>query len=392
MAKAYLIRMSSKPLYERNFLPDINELKNEQPEILKYPISKDLLVSGPAGSGKTILAIYRYKALTGKNGELLTYANILKNYLTRHLTNSSDTSISNITAKGIFEYVKEVSSITVPPSANNEDFNNSAEQSAKWANEHRNTLDFIIADETQDLHSGHLDFIAHFAKRLTLFADDAQTLYNHGHSTTEIIGKMRLVHKRQIERKEITGNYRNQPSVSEFANPFYRNRESEPLSSAVLEGESEKVRIFTAENVDNIGKYLIKQVQSYVNSMPDKTPKVGILVQDSTIMNTVKDIFSNKKFQIESTNNGIINDIRNIFSEPDPVIMTMHSAKGLEFDYVVIPFLDYNDLKNKNPNNYEQLIFTTITRARRSVAVFIANNQKDFFDKIKNVKYDEYKI
>lgn len=392
MAKAYLIKMATKPLYERNFLPDVTELKNEQPAILQYPISEDLLVSGPAGSGKTILAVYRFKAQGNKKGELLTYANILKNYLTRHLTSSSDTSISTITARGIFEYVKQVSGITVPWNAHDEEFVNSANHSAQWSSEHLDTLNFIIADETQDFHSGHLDFIAHYAERLTLFADDAQTLYDHGHSTTEIIGKMRIDHKRKIERKDITGNYRNQPPVAELANPFYKNRDQEPLSSAILDGEPEKVRIFIAESEGNIGKYIIKQVQAYIDSMPDKTPKVGILVQDNVVMNKVRSIFSENQFQLEYAGNGTMQNDRNVFGEPDPIIMTMFSAKGLEFDYVVIPFLNYDELKNNKPSNYEQIIFTAITRARRSVAVFISENQKDFLDKIKNIKCERYKI
>lgn len=379
--------MATKPLYERNFLPDITELKNEQPEILRYPISKDLLVSGPAGSGKTILAIYRCKAYGEQQGELLTYANMLKNYLTRHLAANSDTEISSLKTKGIFEYVKEVSGITVQ----NSDFIDSANRAADWAINNQKKIEFIIADETQDFHSGHLDFIAYYAKKMTLFADDAQTLYDHGHSTTEIIGKMRLVHKRKIERKEITGNYRNQPPVAQFANPFYKNRSKETLPSAVLDGASEKVKVFIAENESNIGSDLVKQVQAYTGLMTDKTPKVGILVQNYDIMNKVKNIFSNQ-FPVESASNGIMPNNRNIFSEANPILMTMASAKGLEFDYVVIPFFDYEKLKTKRPDNFEQIIFTAITRARRSVAIFISKNQKDFLDKIKNVKYDKYKI
>lgn len=388
MAEAYLIKMATKPLYERNFLPDVTELKNEQPEILRYPISKDLLVSGPAGSGKTILAIYRCKAYGDQQGELLTYANILKNYLTRHLAANSDTEISSLRTKGIFEYVKEVSGITVE----NKDFIDSANRAADWAMNNPKKIEFIIADETQDFHFGHLGFTSNYAERLTFFADDAQTLYNHGHSTTEIIGKMRLEHKRKIERKEITGNYRNQPPVAEFANPFYKNREKEQLPSATLDGEREEVRTFIAENESNIKSKFIEQVQAYVDSMPDETPKVGILVQDYHIMEKVKNIFFSEQFPVECASNGIMQNNQNIFSEADPILMTMVSAKGLEFDYVVIPFFDYEKLKAKRPNNYEQIIFTAITRARRSVAIFAMYDQKAFLEKIKNVKYELHKI
>ena len=379
MADAFLIRMAEKPLYERNFLPEITELSPEQLEVLRYPLSKDLLVSGPAGSGKTVLAIYRHNAYAEKEGELLTFTNMLKNYIAKHLNDQQIT----IEAKGIFEYVKDESGITVPPFAQNIDFEITADNATKWAIDRKNTLDFIIADEAQDFHNGHLGFISNYAERLTLFADDAQTLYDHGHSTIEIIGKMRLEYKkRKIERKDLTGNYRNQPTVAKFANAFYRNRNDEPLPSAILEGEPEEVRIFIGENEENLGINLFKQVKAYTNSMADQTPKIGILTQNFNVLTKVKEVFENNHYEVTSASNGIMENGENIFSAADPIIMSMVAAKGLEFDYVVIPYFDYDELERDRPNNYEQITFTAITRARRSVAIFIMNDQENFLKKL----------
>jgi len=389
MADAFLVRMAEKPLYERNFLPEITELSPEQLEVLRYPLSKDLLVSGPAGSGKTVLAIHRYNASGGKEGELLTFTNMLKNYIAKHLNNQQIT----IEAKGIFEYIKEVSEITVNQAIwGSQKFTDAADRAATWSIGNRNQLDFIIADETQDFHNGHLNFIANYVERLTLFADDAQTLYNHGSSTTEIIGKMRLDYNRNIERKDLTDNYRNQPTVANFANAFYKNRIDEPLPSATLEGESEEVRIFIGENEEQLGVNLIQQVQAYIDLMSDATPKVGILVHNNDAMRIVKEVFEKNNLEVITASDGIMADGENIFSTPDPIIMSMVAAKGLEFDYVIIPYFDYDELERNRPNNYEQIIFTAITRARRSAAIFIMDDQENFLKKISNVDYEQYNV
>ena len=44
-------------------IPDSDDLSNEQREIYGYGLSRNLIINGAAGSGKTILAILRAKQL-----------------------------------------------------------------------------------------------------------------------------------------------------------------------------------------------------------------------------------------------------------------------------------------------------------------------------------------
>jgi superfamily I DNA/RNA helicase len=385
MSKAIKIeRITNKPLSKRNFLPEVNQLEPEQVNVVSQPSSADILVSGPAGSGKTILAAYRYDDYKkkGSNGKVLVYGNVLKNYLGEKV----GTSTIKLVPRGIFEYVKSVSGITIkndlPDSQKYED---ASQRAGVWAEQYKERLDFIVIDESQDFHNGHLDFCGYLAKYLTLFADDAQKLYKHGNCTTNILGKYWVEHNRKIKRIDIKGNYRNQPPIANIASPFYHKRNQEPFSSAKLEGEEEKVTIFVGKNLDSFQKVLIQQTKYYVDRIINESPKIGILVQDNQSMRIASNYFEQEKYNCIEVDNAA-----NIFNSNNPVILTMHAAKGLEFDYVILFNLDYNELKGKHPDNFDQILFTAITRARRSLSILIIADQNVFLDKIKREVSNKY--
>lgn len=387
MARAIKIEnISNKPLSKRNFLPDITQLKPEQINVLSKPLNEDLIVSGPAGSGKTILAAYRFDGYIkkGLKGEILVYGNILKNYLGEKV----ESSTIRLVPRGIFEYVKSVSRISINMNLpDSQRFEDAAQRAGEWAKQYKGKLDFLIIDEAQDFYNGHLDFCGYLAKNLTLFADDAQNLYKHGSCTTKIIGKYWTEYNRKIKRVDIKGNYRNQPSVANLASPFYHKRNQEPFPSADLEGENEKVVIFVSKKLDSLKEYLVRQTKYYVDKVINETPKIGILVQDYPSMNIARDYFIYKGYNCID-----VKDAVNIFNSNHPVILTMHSAKGLEFDYTILFNLDYNNLQRMHPDNFNQIIFTAITRARKSLSIFIVGNQDNFLNKIKsevNPKYYE---
>lgn len=385
MARAIKIEgITSKPLSRREFLPDITQLKSEQINVLRTPLSENIIVSGPAGSGKTILAVYRYNGYIKSNfkGELLVYGNILKNYMKEKIALSS----VEIPINGIFEYVKDQSGISVDFTLpDSEKFSGSAQKSAEWAKKNKMNLDFIIIDEAQDFFDGHLDFCGYYAKVLTLFADDAQRLYKHGNCTTNIIGKYWVDHNKKLRRFDIKGNYRNQPSVANLAKPFYDKRSKEPFSSADLEGANEKVYIFVSSSLNSLKDYLVKAAKYYIDKLVNETPKIAILVQDSETMKIAKASFVKQKYKCVEVENA-----SNVFNIQHPIILTMHSAKGLEFDYILLFNLDFQKLKNGHPNNYNQIVFTAITRARKSLSIFILDNQIEFIEKIKNEVSDDY--
>lgn len=388
MVRAAIIQnITNKPLSPKDSKLYFGDLEGEQLDVLQYPIEKDLLVSGPAGSGKTLLALKRYNLLIEKGfvGEILIYTNILKDYISQKFCEQKE----GIKAKSIFKYVIEKCRITPNNMLNGDGkWRDVAEQAARFANIHQNTLDFLIVDEAQDLFAALLDFCSLYARVLNLFADDAQQLYKHGNCTTVILGKLLKEHNRNIKRLDIKGNYRNHITVSNFANPFYNKRAGEPFEGNKKDTRPiKKISIFVSENLNLLNTALIRQVENFIiDPTSASTPKLGILVQDNVA--SAANMFNNK-YQTASTGNGFYNGV-NIFETPEPVILTMHSAKGLEFEYVILVNLDYPRLKNKFSDNYNQMLFTAITRARYSLSIFILDNQTEFLELIKNNVEEKY--
>ena len=83
----------------------------------------------------------------------------------------------------------------------------------------------------------------------------------------------------------------------------------------------------------------------------------------------------------------VIDNPSNDQNERKVSIMTLHSAKGLEFDYVILPgweeniFPNMRNLEengNKGLEEERRLAYVGITRARKSLSIFFANYRRQY--------------
>ncbi len=83
----------------------------------------------------------------------------------------------------------------------------------------------------------------------------------------------------------------------------------------------------------------------------------------------------------------VVDNSSNIKNEKKISMMTLHSAKGLEFDYVILPgweeniFPNMRNLEengNKGLEEERRLAYVGITRARKSLTIFFANYRKQY--------------
>lgn len=241
--------------------------------------------------------------------------------------------------------------------------------------------DFVLIDEAQDLPLNKL-LIAKLLARVsvTISADFAQKIYRTGFTWKEI-----GLDVRGRGSKRLRGTHRNTREIALLASSLEaHNTEKDdeditPLEIPDRTGEKPVV-IYApsyAQEADDVTT-LIRRIQ-------DQSPSVtiGILVPTKTLIRTVAEWLYE-----EGIRYGII-DKKNSTSvlSPGVKLCTCHSAKGLEFDYVILPLVDEGNypLSSSIDRDEEQeedamnaarnLLYVAMTRARTMLYILATNGR-----------------
>ena len=110
----------------------------------------------------------------------------------------------------------------------------------------------------------------------------------------------------------------------------------------------------------------INKIISIIND--NKYRNVGILVADNEMVLEIMNSFTSSKFACEFKYNAGYNDSRNKdtlnFRTERPKLMTYHSAKGLQFETVIIPFF-----KGARNTDEKKALYVAMTRTYRNLYV-----------------------
>ena len=239
-------------------------------------------------------------------------------------------------------------------------------------------FDAIIIDEAQDLSKACLTYLSRLVKEETqsimILADAAQSIYTNG-ITWKDAGF--AVHgSRSIELKQ---NYRNPISVYKVASCIIgKVHDSEDFVNDGAEcarrqntAENEKVTIIHCGTQEKEREVLLKCLKYLRTTHPDCS--VGILVKTNAEKNSFSKFLRDNKFEPVDLN--LKAQMSRFKITSDIYMVTIHSAKGLEFDYVVI--LDVNESNFVSAgedfelnDQIRKLLYTSLTRARKNAYIF----------------------
>lgn len=374
MANAYLIKIDDpkKQINPYRWLPTLNKLSKEQKEVLSISTSKDLLVYGAAGTGKTVLSIYRQKAILGENkkGHIIVYGNLIGQFISYHTDNKE--------IQSFYKFLREKINFKTSGSFGKKTYKIIEELGKKY----KNSIDYFIVDEAQDFNKSMISFVSNYAVNLTMFSDNAQLYFDGGMTTQVLIGYLKDL-GRYPEAKEIMRNYRNQPAVAEFADLFY---DQGSFPSAQQEGQRENIEVYVSSEYNEMTKCIIDKINYYIQSYPNYAPTIGVLTQSAAKAKFISSSLKNHNVDTKLSSNKI--DL----STPLPIMLPIQSAKGMEFDYVILADFDYSALKINNPTAYKKILFVAATRARKSLSIFMHKNYEndEFLNIIKEIKYNFY--
>jgi len=314
-----------------------SELDEDQIKVLMATLDKSCIVSGCAGSGKSVLALIKAQRIQKERGDdykIIVYTKALCRYMN---SGREELGLHN---EFLYHWI--------------------------WKNRQNcSSADYIIVDEIQDFSEEEImEFVNATRKHFFFFGDTAQSIYE-GLKTTMPVEDIGYLFPRGDKPKgfELFRNYRLPKPVARFVQsvgvdlpPYeegtYKSKETE--IPYILEYDSVKDQI--------------KAIQSIVKRR--ELTDVAILVPHNEMVKTVGDhlkelgVNFEQKYQDKEdwhNNKETLN-----FSTTNIKVMTYHSAKGLQFETVFLPMIeDFND----DGGSHRKALYVAMTRTYRNLYI-----------------------
>lgn len=323
---------------KRSFYIKDSELDDYQVRVINKKSEKSFIVKGCAGSGKSILALWKAKQIQDeKKGSyiFIVFTKALMQYM----------------ADGIQE---------VGISQRNVDYH--------WHWQNRAgcpSADYIIVDEAQDFSREDIElFRSRARKALLLYGDSAQQLYTFiRDKKTVSMEDIQYFTKFPVE--QLVFNHRLPKRIARVAQ--YLNSESDELEERCTVEGTEKPRILRYRTIEEQYDAIIQLIRN--RNMED----VGILFRHNQGVQQAYEYFKRKGMDVEAKFNQFM-DLD--FTSDNPKMMTYHSSKGLQFEHVFIPDCCVEGDDERNP------LYVAITRTYNSLYILHSGNLSSLFDDV----------
>lgn len=299
-------RFGMKERVLKEFNVGMDSLDAEQISLIERELKKSMIVSGCAGSGKSVIAMYKAQQIIEEGGNVIMIA--YTKSLNRYMQQGKPSRYGD---KHFFYHWQ-------------------------WIDAGKPSADYFIVDEIQDFSKEEVkEFISAAKKCFFFFGDTAQSIYEgikHPLTIRELsdmtgvaISYLNSNYRLPKPVAKITQNY-----VAVDANPYaeaiYQSKETELPTFVQFEDETSQIDAI----IDIISKKKMKSV--------------GILVPNNEKILSIMNSFDERNFVCEFKYNAGYNDKRNRdtldFTTDKPKLMTYHSAKGLQFETVILPFYE----------------------------------------------------
>ena len=165
-------------------LPTYQDLSGEQQEVYELPLDGNYLVSGPPGTGKTVMALYRAQQYrkAGREVVLLSFNRLLNDFMgegARSLHIGPVVTTYTMWLKTSFN--GNVPLVSNPRNNWDYDWNEIIQRAPELPR-----LDCLIIDEGQDMPREFYFFAKQITDHLTVFADENQRIFEEQSTIADI--------------------------------------------------------------------------------------------------------------------------------------------------------------------------------------------------------------
>ena len=328
-------RFGMKRKILKAFNVEKESMDDEQLDLIGDTIDKSMIVAGCAGSGKSVIAMYKAQQILESKGDviLIAYTKSLNRYMRQGKENSLD-------ERFFYHW--------------------------QWIDQGMPKADYIIVDEIQDFDRDEImQFINAARKCFFFFGDTAQSIYRAFGKQTMTIDQISQLTGIPVSR--LYNNYRLPKPVAKITQEYLglsEEGDEVPKFSGSLYLSKENVLPVFLQCESNI-----VQIERIISLISDnKYRNVGILVPENDIVLEIMNAFTAANFPCEFKYNAGYNDSKNKdtlnFKTERPKLMTYHSAKGLQFETVILPY--YKGAKNSDER---KSLYVAMTRTYRHLYV-----------------------
>ena len=327
-------RFGMKQKILKAFNVEKESMDDEQLDLIGDTIDKSMIVAGCAGSGKSVIAMYKAQQILESKGDviLIAYTKSLNRYMRQGKENSLD-------ERFFYHW--------------------------QWIDQGMPKADYIIVDEIQDFDREEImQFINAARKCFFFFGDTAQSIYRAFGKETLTIDQISSMTGIKVSR--LYNNYRLPKPIAKITQEYLGLTEENNIrkySESLYLSKENALPVFVEchsrqEQIDCIISIIRK----------NKYRNVGILVPENDLVLEIMNAFTSEKFACEFKFNAGYNDYRNKdtlnFKTEYPKLMTYHSAKGLQFETVILPFY-----QGANNLDEKKSLYVAMTRTYRHLYV-----------------------
>lgn len=347
-------------------LPTYQDLTKKQDRIYNLPLDKSYIVTGPPGTGKTVMALYRASMYQSRERlcRLIMYSRFLSQYLQSAVNELDLNSAVQTFNSWTWNYYRNHFGRRPPQYEKYENNWKKISQQLLKNPPSKDSRPYVIIDEGQDLPSDFYMAVPHLSKSLTVFADENQRISERQSTLEEIRSRTRIENEVHLKK-----NFRNTLEIAKVARAFYTGPEDRLPELPDREGR--KPVIGNSDNLDDFVEFLLTYEELYSDR------DIGVLTQTQSMQRKIENRISGE------TTNTVQYYRREEGKAPPSVnfdksgirLVTFASAKGLEFDVVFIPELQQVNLDPKDPSTKMKL-YVLVSRAREELFVTYSGSER----------------
>ena len=367
------------------------DLSDEQEDILfDAPLKDVVLITGPPGSGKTVMAFLRAQALSKKFDivSLIMYNKVLSKFSENGSQNNNKIDVRTMHS-WVWRWWKGVCrSVRIPEIQKwsydwgkmfeillNKKVDGSLDiDKANW--------NHIILDEGQDFNKAMYEFfnqtrVALFDSKeppsMTILADENQRINEDNSTLSEIKKYMRIPEKLVFG---LTKNYRNTDEINNFIANFYVGSETGITKPSGKKGE--KPKLVKSSDFSSSIKFISRYARLHQNQ------EIAIIVSNNMTRkkyyDALDDELGGRHCYVQTFASGSrVHSSETLKFDQEGVVTVLNkqSCKGLEFDAVFIPELENIKIDDGNLNAFKMEMYVMCSRARSYLALIASNSGQE---------------